>query len=379
MADYHDVYARLGVRRVVNAGGRLTALGGTTLAPEVAEAMAAAGQQYVSLSELRDRAGELIAGYTGAEAACVTPGASAGIALMVAACIAGTDLAKIERLPDVEGERREVLVQAGHLVSFGAPVAQMIRLAGGRPVSVGWANGVQRAHLEGSIGPRTAAFLYVQSHHTVHKGMLPLAECLEVCRAHGVPVLVDAAAEEDLRAYVAMGVDAVTYSGGKAFGGPTSGFIAGRRDLIEACRAQERGIGRPMKLGKESIVGLLVALERYTSRDEATMAAEVERQRGLVDLIRAGLSDLPQVRFEALADEAGRDIVRAGIGLDERALGTNVRELAAFLMGGNPPIYVRGHLLGEGTLVIDPRPIDERDARIIVERVREFVRSRARP
>ena len=368
-----DIYAGIGVRRVINAGGRLTALGGTTLAPEVAAAMAAAGQQYVRLSELADRAGVLITEWTGAEAACVTTGAAAGIALMTAACIAGADLAKIERLPDVDGERREVLMQSGHLVTFGAPVAQMVRLGGGRAVAVGWANGVSRAHLEGAIGPRTAAFLYIQSHHTVHKGMLPLADCLAVCRAHGVPCLVDAAAEEDLRAYVALGVDAVTYSGGKAFGGPTSGFIAGRRDLIAACRAQERGIGRPMKVGKEAIVGLLTALRAYVARDEATVAAELARQRQVVALIREGLADQPAVRVSELADEAGRAIVRAGLVLDERALGATAGELADFLAQGDPAIYVRGHLVGEGTVMIDPRPIDERDAGIIVERVREFV------
>jgi L-seryl-tRNA(Ser) seleniumtransferase/D-glucosaminate-6-phosphate ammonia-lyase len=368
-----DVYRRLGVRRVINAGGRLTALGASTLAPEVAAAMAAAAQQYVRLADLSERAGALIADYTGAEAACVTTGAAAGIALMTAACIAGTDQAAVERLPDVEGERREVLVQIGHLVSFGAPVSQMIRLGGGRALPVGWANGVQRAHLETAITPRTAAFLYVQSHHTVHHGMLPLADCLAICRARGVPCLVDAAAEEDPRAYVALGVDAVTYSGGKAFGGPTSGFIAGRRDLIAACRAQERGIGRPMKVGKEAIVGLLVALQRYVSRDAATVAAEAARQRQLVDLIRDGLANQPALRATVQADEAGRSIVRAGLSFDGPAAAARARALADFLASGDPPIYIRGHLLAEGTVTIDPRPIDEHDARIIVERVRAFL------
>jgi uncharacterized pyridoxal phosphate-dependent enzyme len=279
-----DVYAAFGVRRVINAGGRLTALGGTTLAPEVAAAMAAAAQHYVRLGDLADRAGQLIAEWLGAEAACVTTGAAAGIALMTAACVAGSDPAAIELLPDVAGERREVVVQIGHLVSFGAPVAQMIRLGGGRAVAAGWANGVTRAHLTAALGPRAAAFLYVQSHHAVREGMLPLAECLAICRERGVPCLVDAAAEEEPRAYVALGVDAVTFSGGKAFGGPTSGFIAGRRDLIAACRAQERGIGRPMKVGKESIVGLLTALQRYLARDETTVATELARQQRIVEI-----------------------------------------------------------------------------------------------
>ncbi|HZQ98916.1 MAG TPA: DgaE family pyridoxal phosphate-dependent ammonia lyase [Chloroflexota bacterium] len=368
-----DVYGRLGVQRVVNAAGRLTMLGGSALSREVAEAMAEAGQGYVRLADLHDRAGELIAGWTGAEAACVTTGAAAGIALMVAACTAGTDPAAVERLPDVAHDKRDVLVQIGHLVSFGAPVAQMIRLGGGRPVAVGWANGVRRDHLESAIGPTTAAFLYVQSHHTVHHGMLPLETCLELCRAHGVPFLLDAAAEEDLRRYVAMGVDAVAYSGGKAFGGPTSGFVAGRRELIAGCRAQERGIGRPMKVGKEAIVGLLVALERYAARDDEVARAEHDRQLKIVERLARELRDVPGIRVETIHDEAGRRIVRAAVHVDPSS-GRTAADLATFMADGTTPVYLRGHHAPEGYVAVDPRPIDARDVPLIVERIREFVK-----
>jgi L-seryl-tRNA(Ser) seleniumtransferase/D-glucosaminate-6-phosphate ammonia-lyase len=363
-----DIYQRLGITRVINASGRMTNLGGSHLADEVADAMAEAGRGYVRLADLHERAGQLIAGYTGADAACVTTGAAAGIALMVAACVAGADPGAVELLPEVAHDRRELLVQIGHMVSFGAPVAQMIRLGGGRAVAVGWANGVRRDHLESAIGPRTAAFLYVQSHHTVHHGMLPLATCLEVCRARGVPVLVDAAAEEDLRRYVAMGVDAVAYSGGKAFGGPTSGFLAGRRDLVAACRAQERGIGRPMKVGKEAIVGLLIALERYAGRNETAAKAELARQRRIVALIADGLCGRPDLRVETLPDEAGREIVRAAVHVGP----ARAAALARHLADGDPPIYLRAHQADEGYVAVDPRPIDDNDARLIVERISEW-------
>jgi uncharacterized pyridoxal phosphate-dependent enzyme len=253
----------------------------------------------------------------------------------------------------------------------------MIRLGGGRAVAVGWANGVTRAHLVSAVSPRTAAFLYVQSHHTVHEGMLPLTDCLAICRAHGIPCLVDAAAEEDLRAYIALGADAVTYSGGKAFGGPTSGFVAGRRDLIAACRAQERGIGRPMKVGKKSVVGLLTALQQYVTRDATTVAAEVARQHSIVEQIGGGLADLAGVTVEAIPDEAGRAIVRATIRLDPAAGGT-ARQLADALAAGEPAIYVRGHHAASGAIAIDPRPIDAADAAIIVERVRAAIGALAR-
>lgn len=367
-----DVYARFGVQRVINAAGRMTMLGGTHLSDDVAAAMAEAGRGYVRLDELKRRAGELIARFAGAEAGCVTTGAAAGIAQMAAACVAGDDPVAVELLPDVAHEKRDVLVQIGHMVSFGAPVAQMIRLGGGRAVSVGWANGVRPEHLRGAIGPNTAAFLYVQSHHTVHHGMLSLATCLEICHERGVPVIVDAAAEEDPRAIVAMGADAVTYSGGKAFGGPTSGLIAGRAAIVKGCVAQERGIARPMKVGKETIVGLLLALENYAARDEAAAKNEFTRQERLVGAIVDGVAGLPGIRGQVIHDEAGRAIVRAAIYV-EPIDGRSAAGLAKFLTEGAVAIFPRGHHADEGYIAIDPRPIEQRDVGLIVSRVRAYV------
>lgn len=365
-----DVYARLGIQRVVNAAGRMTALGGSALAAEVAEAMAEAGRTYVRLSDLHERAGQLIAEHAGAEAAVVTTGAAAGIVLMSAACVAGADQAAVELLPDVTHEKRDVLVQIGHMVSFGAPVAQMIRLGGGRAVPVGWANGVRPDHLSSAIGPNTAAFLYVQSHHTVHHGMLSLEQCLTICHEKGVPVIVDAAAEEDPRLYIAMGCDLAAYSGGKAFGGPTSGFVAGRKELIAACRAHERGVARPMKVGKEAIVGLLVALARYAARDEA---AELARQHRLVAAMVDDLQGLPGIRAETIHDEAGRSIVRAAIHVDP-ASGRTAADLARHM--ADHGIYLRSHHAPDGFVAVDPRPIDETEAKLIVQQIQQFAKER---
>jgi len=367
-----DVYERFGVQRVINAAGRMTMLGGVALTEEVAAAMAEAGRAYVRLEDLKNRAGEIIARLTGAEAACLTTGAAAGIVQMVAACVVGDDPLGVEQLPDVAHERREILIQLGHWVGFGAPVAQMVRMGGGRPTPVGLANSVRPEQLALSITAKTAGYLYVQSHHTVHHGMLSLDTCIQICHERSVPVIVDAAAEEDASLYVRMGVDAVTYSGGKAFGGPTSGFILGRAALIRGCRAQERGIARPMKVGKETIVGLLVAMERYLARDATKVAAEIARQQQLVNRIASGLRGLPGISVTSRADEAGRAIVRAAIAVDP-ATGKDAAGLARFLTEGPVAIYPRGHRVDEGFVAIDPRPIDDRDADLIVERVRRFV------
>lgn len=360
-------YRSLGVQQVINASGRMTALGGTALHPDVIAAMSEAAQANVDMEELKSRAGELAARLVGAEAAMITTGAAAGICIMVGAVLSGGDPYRVRRLPNVDWEPSEVILQMGHAVDFGAPIEQMIRLAGGRPVLTGTANHVTGADLAGAIGERTAAIVFVQSHHAVQKGMLSLPEVIAIARRKQVPVLVDAAAEEDLRRYLAMGADLVAYSGGKAIEGPTSGVIVGSRERIRACRIQELGIARPMKVGKETIMGFLAALERYTGGDAK---AERARQQRLIDGLTAGLTGLPHTRVEVQQDEAGREIWRVHLALDEAALGFTAVELLDDLRRWEPPIHLRSHWANTGVVAVDPRPIDERAIPIVVDAIR---------
>lgn len=371
-----SIYERFGVPTVINAAGKLTALGGTAQDDAVAAAQADAARGHVDLARLRERAGVLIAERCGAEGAMVTTGAAAGIALAVAACVAGADADRVQRLPASDGWPNAVLLQAGHWVHFGAPVEQMIRLGGGRPVSFGDDDDVTAEDLAqaSDAGGEIAALLFVQSHHAKQERRLGLERCIALAHARGVPVIVDAAAEEDLRRYVAGGADLVTYSGGKAFGGPTSGFIAGRGDLIAACEAQGRGIGRPMKVGKEQIAGLLLALERYERQD---VGAEAERRDRVNATITDALAGIPGVRVELRQDEAGRPIERVAVSAEDGAF--DVRELVRFLEAGDPSVRTRNHHLPEGIVLFDPREVSEAQASQVAERLRAFFDSQPRP
>lgn len=345
-------YGHLDIAPVINAAGKLTALGGSAQSVRVAQAQATAAQTHVDMAALRLAAGQRIAAATGAEAACVTTGAAAGIAISVAAVLAGTALDRVRRLPEVEGPD-EILLQAGHDVDFGALVTQMIRLAGGRPVVIGSEEAVAEADLASALSERTAAILFVQSHHCIQHGRLPL----EAMVGRGVPVLVDAAAEADLRGYIARGADLVTYSGGKAIGGPTCGFIAGRASMIEACEIQDRGIARTMKVGKEQIAGLLTALDEFTGP---------QANSDVLDALYAGLGAVADVRI--VPDRAGREIRRVALHLPAARL----RDLVAFLRDGRPSIRTRNHQLGEGYVLFDPREMRLDQVPTVVARVRAF-------
>ncbi len=362
------VFGRIGLTSVINAAGKLTALGGSAQSDTVAQAQAQAARAHVDLQSLRDAAGQHIAKWTGGDAACVTSGAAAGVAIATAACITGSRIDRILRIPDSAGMASRVLLQAGHDVNFGAGVTQMIRLGGGIVQRIGWANAVPFELLDEALNDSTdiAAFMYVQSHHAVQERMIPLDACIAACHRKGVPVIVDAAAEDDLRRYIALGADLVTYSGGKAFGGPTCGFIAGRRDLIEACELQQRGIARTMKVGKEQIAGLLAALTEYVGRDEAAIDAA---RNALIGNLQAALVGVDGLATQLKADEAGRAIQRLAL---RRSDGGDIRALVRFLARGRPSIRVREHHLDDGIALIDPRELSAAQAAIVATQVRAF-------
>lgn len=363
-----SLYADLGLPPALNAKGKMTALGGSRLSDDVVAAMAEAAGSHVVMDDLLVAAGRDLAAAAGCEDACPTTGAASGVALAVAALVAGEDLSRIEQLPDPGGRPSEVVLAKGHAVHFGAPVRQMIALGGGTPVEVGAANKVQPSHVAAAIGERTAALLYVQSHHAVQKGMLSLREMVALGREHGVPVIVDAAAEEDPRAWTSTGADLVVFSGGKAFGGPTSGFVCGSASLIAACRAQYSGIGRPMKVGKETVLGLVRAVRDHAAHADGAHDGH-DGSHDRMARLAARLDGLPGITARVVRDEAGRDIHRAELRVDPAQAGRDATGLAAELAAGSPPVFVRDHHAASGRLAVDPRCLTPEEEETVVRRL----------
>ncbi|MBA4493898.1 DgaE family pyridoxal phosphate-dependent ammonia lyase [Paenactinomyces guangxiensis] len=361
------IYQNFGLKKIVNASGKMTALGASAVHPKVAGAISEAAMDYVDIQELMVAAGKTIATVTGAEDGCPTSGAAAGIAISVAAVIAGTNLTRIEKLPFSDGLKNEILIQKGHAVHFGASVTQMISLGGGKVIEAGQANHVEKDHLIHSVTDQTAALFYVKSHHAVQKGMQSLETMISIAKERVIPVIVDAAAEEDLRKYINMGADLVIYSGGKAIEGPTSGFICGRSHLIEACRAQYQGIGRAMKVGKEAVVGLLTALKRYESREDLSQEQK-QRMLRLVEQIKG----MAGIEGRVVQDEAGREIYRAELRIDSEKFGMSACELIRHLESGDPAIYTRNHYANTGMIYIDPRPLLPGQEQLIIKRIKEI-------
>ncbi len=347
MAEIHE---RLGLTPVINASGTMTSIGASRVVPQAAAAVGEILTEFVDIASLQARASAVIAKATAAEAGFVTSSSASAITLGVAAAMTGSDPAVIERLPDTTGLRSEVVVQAGHLVNFGAPVDQMIRLAGAKVVSAGTAFDVQPFHIAAALGERTAAAVFVVSHHVVPTGQTDLATFVALCHARGVPVIVDMASEYDLTGAIAAGADLVIWSAHKFLGGPTAGIVAGRRDLVRAAFLQHRGIGRAMKVGKEGIVGAIAALEAWAERDPVAIRS---REEAIVTLWLERLANVPGLALRRLPDWTGNPIDRVELTVGRDA-GLFAWELASRLAGRSPSIRVRDDLADSGVVHLDP-------------------------
>lgn len=363
-----SVFKRLGLKQVINASGKMTALGASAVSEEVAQTLKEASQDYVDIDEIKELTGTVIAEVTGAEDGCPTSGAAAGIAISTAAVIAGKNLTHIEKLPNSDGLKNQVIVQKGQQIHFGASIAQMISLGGGKVVEVGQANKVEAQHIEEAINEQTAALMYIKSHHAIQKGMQSIETMIEIAKKYQIPFIIDAAAEEDFKLYIAMGADIVIYSGGKALEGPTSGFICGKKELMEACRKQYKGIGRPMKIGKEGMAGLIVALKQYADK-----ATDVEGQLSRMKKLCNDLNGVSGLTCSVKQDEAGRDIYRANIEVDSKEVGMDAADLLHALESGNPAIFLRHHYVNIGILSVDPRPLLKGQEEIIAETIKRVL------
>lgn len=376
-----DIRSRFGLRPVINASGTMTSLGASSVSAAVIDAVAQVLPQFVEIDDLQRRASAAIAAACGSEAGYITASCSAAITLSIAAIMTGDDHGLIERLPDTSAmPRNEVVIQTGHLVNYGAPVDQAIRLSGARVVPVGASTEAHGYQLNTAITERTAAALYVVSHHTVQFGMIPLEEFIAVAHAKGVPVIVDAASEYDLKRFIAAGADFALYSAHKFLGGLTAGIVAGKKALVRAAYFQNGGIGRGMKVGKEGIVGAIAALEQWQRRDPVAVRA---RERGYLTLWRETLNRYDGVWAEIDADPTGNPLDRLKLHIDPAQARITAWDLADALArppAGEAPVIVRDHEAELNFFFLDPCNLHPGEEQIVLARLTaELERARQSP
>jgi uncharacterized pyridoxal phosphate-dependent enzyme len=328
-ASSPNVYGRIGVRPLINARGTWTYLSGSLMLPEVRGAMEAASKQFVDMFELQAAVGKRLAALSGAESAMITSGSAGAMAAATAACIAGTDPLNIWRLPDTTGLKNEVVMLGGRIAFDSA-----IRLTGARLVI---ANSI--SELSSALNDRTA-MVYT----TWRDDNLPKA--LAITKPMNIPLLLDDAAGippfENLSRYAQLGVDLYCFSGGKGMRGPQcAGVLLGRKHLIDAAlknyNPYEGAVCRPMKVGKEEIIGMLTAIETWEKIDVVALNRQwnsrVERIARLVETV-------PGVSTRIYVPQEGNSYPTLQVNWDEQKFGLTIDQCDEQLRAGNPRIEV---------------------------------------
>ena len=369
-----DLHERYGLRRVINACGKMTHLSGAIVLPEIAEAARESMSHFFVLDELQAAAGRVIAEVCGAESGCVTACTAAGITLGVAASMTGTSLPKVLQLPDTSGMPHRVLIQKGHCVNYGNPVTQAVRLSGAVPIEVGTVNRCTLDELRHELERgEVTAIVHVESHHTVRYGWENLPDVSSLAREFGVPVIVDGAAQDQrLRELIAEGADLVLTSAHKYLCSTTGGIVAGRKDLVDAVYLQNRGIGRAMKAGKEAIVGAMAALEYRAKQDMASWTAEQDRK---VRLVLDLLQNVSGLSLSVDADPNGCPFSRARLTIDPNTAAHSATSLEAALAQGDPAIMMRAHHKDEGYLHLDAIELTDEEIEAACHEIRRLLTS----
>jgi L-seryl-tRNA(Ser) seleniumtransferase len=354
--------------------------------------MCEAAQTSLPIEELQAAAGACIVEVTGAEAGYVTSGSAAGATLAAAACLAGLDPARMDRLPDTRDMPNEIVIHRAHQVAYN----HALRAAGAHLVEIGYMGypGVGATYpwqVEAAIGERTVAlaFQVVDAPNTVG-----LEDYVAIAHARGLPVIVDAAAAlppvENLRRFIAAGADLVSFSGGKAIGGPqASGVLCGRKHLIQSVALQHQdldvpplvwqmhghaeplphhGIGRSMKVGKEEIVGLVTALRAFVGRDHAVDRARWHAQLGsIAEALRPSPTEVRPVE-----NAGGVPLLRIEVGSAERA----ARILLALELG-DPRVALAHGAVPNGALIVNPLVLQPGEEAVVARQLKAVLESEA--
>lgn len=362
------VFEQLGAVPVINARGNNTVLGGSTPSARVKRAMQDAERYYVDMQELLERSGQAIASMLECEAAYVTPGAAAALALGTAACMAGSDSERMSRLPDTTGMRNTVLIQRPHHYHYQ------------RAVTVPGARLVEVDDLSTALNDGVAAVLF-PAHLDGAPGTVSLQKVIELAHARNVPVLVDAAGRiypiERFKSYTKMGADLVAF-GAKYIGAlNASGILCGRADLVAAATLQgfigfetvawEKSWGRPLKVDRQTIVAVVTALREWLDTDHEARIAGYERR---LAAIRSELEGAPGVELSVVHGEGPAPCVLR-LAVDAKTARSDVDGIVSGLWAGTPRIAIGRD--GDAAVLVNPVTFSEDDDGVVASRLGNLI------
>ncbi|MEM9141515.1 MAG: aminotransferase class V-fold PLP-dependent enzyme [Bacteroidota bacterium] len=366
-AAARNIFKELGLRTFINAAGTYTSMTGSLMPKEVTDAINYGATEYVNLDELQDKVGERIAQLLECEYATVSSGCFGAMTIGMAGVMCGTDTEKVKQLPNTEGLKNEVIVQESHYIGY----TQALTNTGAKLIWVKTARDLEKA-----INKNTAMLWFLNAH--AHKGEISWEEFVALGKKHNIPTFIDCAADvppvENLFRFTKMGFDLVAFSGGKGLRGPqSSGLLLGRRKYIEAARLHTppRGttIGRGMKVNKEEVLGMLVALERYLAKDHEKEWKLWEDQ---IQLISDSAKSVKGVETEIHVPPHANHVPSLRVKWDEDVVGISPEEVRHRLRNGHPSIETVGGKTDVGITTWMMQPGQEH---IVAARLKEVLQN----
>ncbi len=367
--EHRDYFQELGLRTFINAHGTITALSGSLMPPEVRDAWNYATHHYVRLDDLQDKAGERIAELIGCEYATITAGAFSAMTMGTAGVLCGMDEERVRQLPNTEGMKNEIIVlKQEHPIGY----VHALKNTGGKLVEV-----ANRQELDEAINEQTAMLFVFNAYNGTD---ITREELVAVGREHGIPTFNDCAADvppvENLWKYTDMGFDLVAFSGGKGIRGPQSaGLLLGREDLVRAARlhAPPRGatIGRGMKVNKEEVLAMMVAVERYVEMDHEEKWTQWRSQ---IELIGDIVGAVPGVEPEYQVPDIANHVPTLRITWDQETVAITPEAVEDLLWDGPPSIAVGG---GADGLMLSTWMMRPGEVRIVAHRIHDILAAAA--
>ena len=373
-SNWGEIYKELGVTPIINAIGSLTLLGGSTPAPEVKAAMERADGAYVPLMELEEKAGQAVANMVDVPAAYLTSGAGSALTLATAALMAGDDDNKIQQLPDTTGMKNEILIQTRQRYWYD----RCLELAGAKLVNFGTEEQTTEQDLERAIGPNTVAVHYYAVEQSPDPQALSFESTLKVAHQHNTPVLVDSAGQiyplNIFGKYVRAGADfqciAAKYMGSTQ----STGLALGTKEMIHKISLQSfvgyegrriRGVGRPQKVDRQEMMGLVAAVRRWMTMNHEERLADAEQK---CNKVRAPLIGIPGVKAEMIENVIGHQPFGVDLQVDPTITGMTLQDVVDKLKEGDPPVWTRTRD-GEDRIIIHAFGLKDGEAEIVGSRI----------
>jgi len=393
-SQHNNIYSELGIRPIINCQGQRTMLGGSRLNNDVFQSMQASNMNWALMREVMEKASQYVARHMGVEAAYITSGCAAAMALSAAACISRKNPTHRGFLPNPKGMQDEILLQKKQRYSY----ERAFTSTGGKLIYVGSENSCSKKELENSIGPNTAAIAYLVQTPS-DPNILSLEDTVEIGRKNNLPVIADAAAQIYPIEYflkVAQTADLVCFAG-KFFGAPNStGFVCGKKPLVDAVTDQgfiafqtqpdgQRAIGRPMKMDRQSIIALVTALKSWLTMNHEDRLLRVDR---MLDTINKEINSIPHIKTRFVTTEHFYGSTTLLVEMDTVALGKTPEDIAIELDQGDPRIWIvlpEGKFYGAEYLhfggmetnnfAINAHALEDGEEKIVAERIKTVLSS----